>query len=179
MRGLGAAAIAGLLVLGGCQQNTQSQAAVDWQEFAPGGRGFSVLLPGTPTEESTSEATAFGVIDSAWFKLEPEGEKLAYGVRYDNYPPSVLALLGDAATLIFARHKRLEKEVEGETIEEEDVFLDDLAGKQVTLELPDGRLGIYRIFLSDQEMYELSVKAAPEDASAQEIARFLDSFKLL
>ena len=179
MRGFGAAAIAGLLVLGGCQQNTQSQAAVDWQEFAPGGRGFSVLLPGTPTEESTSEATAFGVIDSAWFKLEPEGEKLAYGVRYDNYPPPVLALLGDASTLIFARHKRLERVVEGETIDEEDVFIGDYAGKQVTLELSDGRLGIYRIFLIDQEMYQLGVKAAPEDASAQEITRFLESFKLL
>ncbi len=179
MRGLGVVAVAGLLVLGGCQQNTQSQAAVEWQEFAPGGRGFSVLLPGTPTEESTSEASAFGVIDTAYFKLEPEGEKLAYGVRYDNYPLSVLALLGDASTLIFARHKRLEHEVEGETIDEEDVFVDDHAGKQVTLELSDGKLGIYRIFLIDQEMYQLSVKAAPEDASAEEIARFLDSFKLL
>ena len=179
MRAFGAAAIAGLLVLAGCQQNTQSQAAIEWQEFAPGGRGFSVLLPGTPTEESTTETGMFGVIDTAWFKFEPEGEKLAYGIRYDNYPLSVLALLGDASTLIFARHKRLEREVEGKTIDEEDVFIDDYAGKQVTLELPDGKLGVYRIFLIDQEMYQLSVKAAPEDASAEEITRFLESFKLL
>ncbi len=179
MRRFGAVAVAWLLMLAGCEQNTQSQAAVEWQEFAPGGRGFSVLLPGTPSEESSSEASAFGVIDTAFFKLEPEGEKLAYGVRYDNYPPSVLALLGDASTLIYARHKRLEKLVEGETIHEEDVFVGDHAGKQVTLELSDGKLGIYRIFLIDQEMYELSVTAAPEDASAEEITRFLESFKLL
>ncbi len=179
MRSFGAAAVAGLLVLAGCQQNTQSQAAVEWQEFAPAGRGFSVLLPGTPTEENTTQASVFGVIDTALFKLEPEGKKLAYGIRYDNYPPQVVALLGDASTFILARHKRLEIEVEGKTIDEEDVFVDDYAGKQVTLELSDGKLGIYRLFVIDEEMYQLSVKAAPEDASAQEITRFLDSFKLL
>ena len=179
MRDLGAAAVAGLLVLGGCQQNTQSQVAVEWQEFAPAGRGFSVLLPGTPTEESTSEASVFGVIDTTLFKLEPEGEKLAYGIRYDKYPPQVVALLGDTSTFLLARHKRLEIEVEGETIDEEDVFVEDHAGKQVTLELSDGKLEIYRLFVIDQEMYQLSVKAAPEDASAAEITRFLESFKLL
>ena len=179
MRSFGAAAVAGLLVLAGCQQNTQSPAAVEWQEFAPSGRGFSVLLPGTPTEESTSEATAFGVIVTALFKLEPEGEKLAYGIRYDNYPPQVVALLRDASTFLLARHKRLEVEVKGETIDEKDVFVDGYTGKQITLELSDGKLGIYRLFVIDQEMYQLSVKAAPEDASAEEITRFLETFKLL
>ncbi len=178
MRGFYAVVGTALLILGGCQQNTPSGPALGWEEFAPGGRGFSVLLPGTPTEESTSEPTALGVVDTAWFKLEPEGEKLSYGVRYDSYPPMVLAI-GDAATLIFARSRTLAVEIKGKTLDEEDVFLEDHTGKQITYELPDGKLGIYRIFLINERMYQLGVKAAPEDASAREISTFLDSFKLL
>ena len=178
MRGFYAVVGTLLLILGGCQQTTPSGEALDWHEFAPGGRGFSVLLPGTPTEESKIEPTALGVIDTAWFKLEPKGEKLSYGVRYDSYPPMVLAI-GDASTLIFARSKMIEIEIQGKSINEEDVFLEDHAGKQITYELPDGKLGIYRIFMVDGRMYQLGVKAAPKDASGKEISTFLDSFKLL
>ncbi len=178
MRGFCAVVGTVLLILGGCQQSTPSAPAPDWQEFAPGGRGFSILFPGTPTEETTSYPTAFGAVDTAWFKLEPEGEKLSYGVRYDSYPPRVLAL-GNVAQLILARSKTLEAEIQGKTIAEEDVFLDDHTGKQLTIDLPDEKLGIYRIFLIDKNMYQLSVQAAPEDASAKEISRFFDSFKLL
>ena len=167
-----------LLILGGCQQSTPSGPAPDWQQFAPGGRGFSILFPGTPTEETTSYPTAFGVVDTVWFKLEPEGEKLSYRVRCDSYPPKVLAL-GNVSDLIRARSMTLAAEIQGKTIDEKDVFLDDHAGKQLTFELPDEKLGIYRIFLIHERMYQLSVKAAPEDASAKEISTFLDSFKLL
>ncbi len=178
MRGFCAVVGTALLILGGCQQSPPAGPAPHWQEFAPGGRGFSILFPGTPTEESSSNPTAFGVVDMAWFKLEPEGEKLSYGVRYDSYPPIVLAL-GDVSQLILARSKTLENEIQGKTVDEEDVFLDDHTGKQLTYELPDGKLGIYRIFLIDERMYQLGVQAAPEDASAREISTFLDSFKLL
>ncbi len=178
MRGFCAVVGTALLILGGCQQSTPSGPGPDWQEFAPEGRGFSILFPGTPSEETTRYPTAFGVIDTAWFKLEPEGEKLSYSVRYDSYPPMVLAL-GNVSQLILARSKTFEHEIQGKTIDEEDVFLDDHTGKQLTIELPDGKLGIYRIFLIDQRMYQLGVKAAPEDASAKEISTFLDSLKLL
>ncbi|MCZ6822437.1 MAG: hypothetical protein O7F10_05755 [Deltaproteobacteria bacterium] len=178
MKGFCAVVGAVLLILGGCQQRTPSGPVPDWQEFAPEARGFSILFPGTPSEESTRYPTAFGVVDTAWFELEPEGERLAYGVRYDSYPPGVLAL-GNVSQLILARSKTLESEIQGKTIDEEDVFLDDHSGKQLTVELPDEKLGIYRIFLIDGHMYQLSVKAAPEDASAREISTFLDSFKLL
>ncbi len=178
MRGFCAVLGTALLILGGCQQSTPSGPGPDWQEFAPGGRGFSILLPGTPTEEITSNPTAFGVVDTAWFKLEPEGEKLWYSVRYDSYPPRVLAL-ANVSQLIHARSRTFEYEIQGKTITEEDVNLDDHTGKQITYELPDGKLGIYRIFLIDERMYQLGVKAAPEDASAREISTFLDSFKLL
>ena len=120
MRGFCAVVGTVLLILGGCQQSTPSAPAPDWQEFAPGGRGFSILFPGTPTEESSSNPTAFGAVDTAWFKLEPEGEKLSYGVRHESYPPIVLAL-GDVSQLILARSKTLEIEIQGKTIDEEDL----------------------------------------------------------
>ncbi len=120
MRGFCAVVGAALLILGGCQQSTPSGPAPDWQQFAPGGRGFSVLLPGTPTEEITSNPTAFGVVDTAWFKLEPEGEKLWYSVRYESYPPRVLAL-ANVSQLIHARSMTLAAEIQGKTIDEEDL----------------------------------------------------------
>ncbi len=87
--------------------------------------------------------------------------------------------LGNVSQLILARSKTFEHEIQGKRIDEEDVFLDDHTGKQLTIELPDEKLGIYRIFLIDDRMYQLGVEAWPEDASAKEISTFLDSFKLL
>ncbi len=90
-----------------------------------------------------------------------------------------MGLLGNVSQALFMMQKRLEHDVEGTTVDEDPVFLGEHAGKQLKLELPDGKVGIYRLFLVDARMYQLSVKAAPEDISAAEVSQFLDSFKLL
>ena len=171
-------AIAMFVSLAGCQRAHESGAAQDWKAFAPEGEGFSVLLPGTPIGETESQASALGVVESAWFDLEREGDKLAYRVRYDDYPPAIFGLF-DGSQLLYARQKRIEYLVEGKIVDEEAIFIDEYAGKQFTIELPDEMLGLYRIFLIDQRMYQLTVKAAPEDISAGEVSQFMDSFKLL
>ncbi len=164
--------------LAGCQRAHESGAAQDWKEFAPEGEGFSVLLPGTPTGETESQVSPFGVVESAWFDLEREGDKLAYHVRYDDYPLSVFGLL-NGSQLLYARQRRIEYLVEGKIVDEEAISVLEHTGKQFTIELPDQKIGLYRIFLIDQRMYQLTVKAAPEDISVGEVSQFLDSFKLL
>jgi len=166
-------ALAMFVSLPGCQQ-----AAQDWKTFSPEGEGFSVLLPGTPTGETESQASALGVVESAWFDLEREGDKLAYRVRYDDYPPGLLGLL-NGSQLLFARQKRIEYLAEGKIVDEEVIAIDEHEGKQFTIELPNEKIGLYRIYLIDQRMYQLTVKAAPGDISAGEVSQFLDSFELL
>ncbi len=171
-------AMAMFVSLAGCQRAHESGAAQDWKAFAPEGEGFSVLLPGTPIGETESQASALGVVESAWFDLEREGDKLAYRVRYDDYPPAIFGLF-DGSQLLYARQKRIEHVVEGKIVDEEAISIDEYEGKQFTIELPDEKLGLYRIFLIDQRIYQLTVKAAPQDISAGEVSQFLDSFKLL
>ncbi len=171
-------AMAMFVSLPGCQRADEPGVAQDWEAFAPEGEGFSVLLPGTPIGETESQASALGVVESAWFDLGQEGDKLAYRVRYDDYPPGIFGLF-DGSQLLYARQKRIEYLVEGKIVDEEAIFIDEYAGKQFTIELPDEKLGLYRIFLIDQRMYQLTVKAAPEDISTGEVSQFMDSFKLL
>jgi len=179
MRTICALIVITLVSLVGCQRSTDSGSPQEWQELAPEGSGFSIQFPGTPSEESSSEATSFGVIDSAWFNLEPEGDERTYALRYDDYPLGVVGL-GEVWQLIFARQKRLELEIEGKPLAETDVFLNEHAGKEIRFELPDGDIGIYRIFLIDQRMYQLSVSGSEEALAASEVTTtFLDSFKLL
>ncbi len=171
-------AMAMFVSLAGCQRAHESGAAQDWKEFAPEGEGFSVLLPGTPTGETASETGGFGVVESAWFDLGREGDKLAYHLRYDDYPLALFSLFR-GSQLLLARQKMIEKRVEGKIVDEEAISVVEHAGKQFTIELPDEKIGLYRIFFIDQRMYQLTVKAAPEDISAGEVFQFLDSFKLL
>ncbi len=179
MRTICALSVIALVSLVGCQRSTDSSSSQAWQELAPEGSGFSIQFPGTPSEDSGSEVTAFGVIDSAWFNLEPEGDGRSYALRYDDYPRTLVSL-GDVGQLLFARQKRIEHELEAKPLNETDVFLDDYAGREILFELPDGEIGVYRIVLIDQRMYQLSVSGSQEALATSEVTTtFLDSFKLL
>jgi hypothetical protein len=178
MKPICALVVTALVSLGGCQQGADSQSDSGWQDFAPEGKGFSVLMPGTPTEETSSEATVFGMMDTSLFEVQPEGDKLTYTIRYDNYPPGIRAI-GNVPQLVYARQKRLEYDVQGKELSAGDISLGEHPGRQVSLELPDGSIGIYRIFLVEHRMYQVGVQAPEEETSAEEISKFLDSFQLL
>jgi hypothetical protein len=78
-----------------------------------------------------------------------------------------------------ARQKKLAHDLNATLLGEvENIVLDGYQGKHFKLELPDGSVGTYRIFYVDHRLYQLSVLTQPDGMAAEEVSRFLDSFKL-
>ncbi len=67
--------------LTGCQQTP-------WKKFSSSQGAFSVLMPGTPTEQIRTANTAFGSIDVHMYLLEQTD--VAYMVAYSDYPNTVV-----------------------------------------------------------------------------------------
>jgi hypothetical protein len=174
-----ALALAALLALSACEPSTDSEPAPGWQEFMPEGGGFSVLMPGTPVRETQSDTSSFGAIDTIIFELPREGDPLSYRVQYTDMPPAVLGLLRSVQTLLVARQKKLAYDLNATLLGEvEYIFLGEYPGQHFKLKLPDGSLGTYRIFYVDHRLYQLSVRTHADGVGAEQVSRFLDSFKL-
>lgn len=174
-----ALALAALLALSACEPSSDSAPAPSWQEFTPEGGGFSVLLPGTPGRETQSDTSSLGVIDTIRFELPCEGDPLSYGVQYTDMPPAVLGLLRSVQNLLVARQRKLAYDLDATLLGEvENIVLGEYPGQHFKLELPDGSLGTYRIFYVGHRLYQLSVRTHADEVGAEEVSRFLDSFKL-
>jgi hypothetical protein len=172
-------ALAALLALGACEPSTDSEPIPSWQEFMPEDGGFSVLLPGTPGRETQSDASSFGAIDTIRFELAREGDPLSYEVQYTDMPPAILGLLRGVHTLLVARQRKLAYDLDATLLGEvESIVLDEYQGQHFKLELPDGSVGTYRIFYVDHRLYQLSVWTHADGAGAEQVSRFLGSFKL-
>jgi hypothetical protein len=174
-----ALALAALLALGACEPSTDSEPTPSWQEFMPEGGGFSVLMPGTPGRETESDDSSFGAIETVRFELAREEDPLSYGVQYTDMPPAILGLLRGVQTLLVARQRKLAYDLDATLLGEvENIVLGEYPGKHFKLELPDGSVGSYRIFYVDHRLYQLSVRTHTDRVGAEEVSRFLDSFKL-
>jgi hypothetical protein len=145
----------------------------------PEGGGFSVLLPGTPGREIQSDTSSFGAIDTIRFELAREGDSLSYGLQYTDLPPAILGLLRSVQNVLVARQRKLAYDLDATLLGEvENIVLEEYPGQHFKLELPDGFVGTYRIFYVDHRLYQLSVLTHADGAGAEEVSRFLDSFKL-
>ena len=149
----------------GCQMSTPLT------EFVSEEGNFSVMMPGTPTEES--ESTAEG-IDIHMFSAE--SGSTAYVVGYSDFPQEIIDVTDPEMLLGFAQDGAVGS---GALISEAPITLNGYPGKDLKFEEASEGLIIYaRIYLVDNRLYQ--VIATTEDSDMPtEISEFLDSFKLL
>ena len=150
-----------------------------WQDLAPAGEAFSVQMPGVPTQNSESSTSSFGTVESHIYELA--GEPL-YRVRHDDYPTTVIIFLQGTGNLLLARRKKLAHDLKGTLVNEESFsFMDDpkQPGTKFKIELPEERIGHYRIFMVELRMYELAIEGPRDSLDEVAATHFLDSFKLL
>ncbi len=153
------------------------------------GPGFVVFLPGTPTEEVTTEQGPTGPMETHHLVLEPEGQEISYRLDYRDYPPGLLAgfaALGGAQNpdWVHASVGSLASQLAGTVASEVPLSLAGHPGNEVTIDGPEGRTTIARIYLVERRdyqhrLYRLIVTTPSEQASRREIREFLDSFELV
>ncbi len=157
---------------------SRENAPENWQVFSPADGGFSILMPGEPTEDIRSGSSIPGAGDLHLFLLFLEGDTVAYGVGYRDFPdtaselsPSRVEELLDKFRDSLVRNDKLQGERR--------IKLDGYAGREIDIESPQGFVSKVRIYWVRGRFYQLVVGAASRSAFPKEADRYFDSFKLI
>jgi hypothetical protein len=159
-------------LLAGCGQTA-------WSEFSSVDGAFSVLMPGTPTEQTQSQDTDLGAIEVHSFTFEQGG--VAYLVGYNDLPAAVLEAVTPAVILDSACGGQVEK-VNGTLLNKEEIMLGTYPGRDLEIQIQDstGTSSLRsRTFLIRDRLYQVMVVGPKGQITSPDTTKFLDSFKLV
>ena len=116
-----------------------------WKEFTSKEGGFTVLMPGTPKEQTQKFATQVGDIEAKMFQLEAKPGQ-AYVMAYADYPEAVVKKSNPDKILDGARDGAAKK-INGKVASEKKITLEKHPGREVEIEGPGNILIRVRVFL--------------------------------
>ncbi len=161
-------------------QNLPSD-SVQWQEFSSTEGGFSISMPGQPTERELPVRGSNGSASSREFALVLEEGKIFYSVNYADLPmiaeelnPSQINLLLDGARDAAVRNLK-----NGQLVSDRPIELNGYIGREIEVSNPDGFTAKTRIYWVQPRLYMIVAASTAETGLNRESERFLDSFRLL
>ncbi len=160
-------------------ETTQSPQS-EWKAFSSRAGGFSVLMPGTPREETEvkefpivgkGEVHVFVVVNDSGFYLagylEIPGLAQQSEAFCDSFGKGFLRTVGDGTA----------KGAGGRVVKETDISIGNRPGKEILIEVPAG-IATARAYFIRRRGYQLL--AAPTSAADPgNVKKFLDSFKVI
>ena len=151
-------------------QNTSINQA-NWEKFSSSKGGFSVLMPGTPTEDIETDKTDEGeTYEQHFFSLsQPEGE---YLVAYSDFTEEEVRVVG-ADKILEAMSKELQASAT-QVLSQNTISLQGNPGRMLKYKDSDGSINHTQMFIVKGRLFLLTARAS--DANAK---RFFDSFSLL
>jgi hypothetical protein len=150
----------------------------DWKTFtSPEGR-FSVLMPDKPTPSKVGVFTPRGAKESNTFTYSDENLN-DYLFAYSRFRDNDERVM-DSDELLNKVQKGILATEEGKLRSSIALMLDDIPGREVTVEHSDGSFKTHRFYIAGNYFYQLSVEIKNKDAQyrAEKTERFLNSFRL-
>jgi tetratricopeptide (TPR) repeat protein len=148
-----------------------------WQVFASDRGGFSVLMPGKPTETIEPPKPQSRAGEYRYFFVETEGGKVSYYVSYVEFPglPSQLSVSDVNGLLNAARDGAVKNST---LLKESNIILNDNLGREIEIKTADGSRTKARIYWVHPRLYILMTRTSSQTFPPAS-DRFLTSFKLL
>ncbi len=153
-----------------------------WKEFSSQEGFFSVLLPGTPAQQSQKINTTAGPLD--YFTYALQTGLASYFIAYVDFPEVPDDASGVKKILDGGRDGALAI-ANGKLIAEAEISLKGIPGRALTIEGANALIKA-RVYLAGLRLYILMMVTNKEQAASPEsvklyeatVSRFLDSFKL-
>jgi hypothetical protein len=148
----------------------------EWKEFAPKEGRFKVLMPGVPKVYDLDTESDFG--KGVLHMHRAQVGKTMYAANYCDFPAEIKKtplkqVYDDSRDGAVAN-------LEGKLVSEKDIKLGDYPGREIRIDVPEGKLLFRsRVYLVDQRLYQAVVLGTKEAATSKEADKFLDSFKLV
>ncbi|MBA3453314.1 MAG: hypothetical protein H0T42_09510 [Deltaproteobacteria bacterium] len=147
-----------------------------WKAFTKKNANFSVMMPGTPKEETATEQTAAGPI-KLWQASVIGGTK-AYFVSYSDLPKSTWK--GDPKTMLEGARDGAAKRVQGKVVTDRELKLADrYPGREFKVLVGDKLELTQRVYLVKHRLYQVNMGCMVKGCTEAEVQEYLDSFKLL
>lgn len=150
-----------------------------WTEFKSEAGGFSLLMPGEPTEEVQTQPTEVGDIDIHMFTYETQDT--AYMGGYNLLPQAIVDLSEPNAMLDSACNGQVSS-TGGVEVSRQEIALGAYPGRDLEIRIEDAS-GVKtlhtRIYLVENKLYQILVVGDENQSGAEDTLKFLDSFKLL
>lgn len=155
-----------------------AQADLQFETFTSKAQGFSVLLPGTPKEQTLKAPSPLGELTFHNFLVETNQGKAAWLATSVDYPPGSIKAENQDGVLDAGVKGAVDK-LKGKLLTQSKIMLDNkYPGRSMQLEVPN--LGLYhsRIYLVGDRLYQIVVLGPKDLATSTEAKKYLDSFKL-
>jgi hypothetical protein len=152
-----------------------------WIKLEPANAGFTVLMPGKPSESTTSLDRP-GVTNH---ELTLETKLAGYVVTYVEFPEEVTDP-ADVKTILDSGRDGGVASSKGELTSEKEIKLKQFAGREWLMKLPNGLVATARAYWVKRRLYQTILVITPNANDSPELIKlrqeagnkFLDSFTL-
>lgn len=154
-------------------------AQLQWQQFSSQEGGFTILMPGIPTQKKTSMGGEVLSIEGHMFKVALENDSISYTVFYADFPSEMAQLPSELILSSIASALSSQKDLK--VLSEQDISLGSYPGKEFRLENPGKAIVRHRVYWVKQRVYQVAVETPldKEQALSSDVEKFFNSFQLL
>ena len=162
--------------------STVNPEAGAWIKLEPGNAGFTVLMPGKPSETGTALA---GRPDITNHELTVETKLAGYVVTYVDFPEEITD--PDAVkTILDSGRDGAVASSKAELTSEKEIKVKQFAGREWLMKLPNGLVATARAYWVKRRLYQVILITSPSANDSPELIKlrqdagnkFLDSFTL-
>jgi hypothetical protein len=140
-----------------------------WKVFASESGGFSLLMPGDPTENKND-----GVVS---YSVTREKEAVTYTVSFTDFPVDPTSEKNGIQEA-FNGIKDGIKEEGGTIVDEKSLSLREFPGQELRISMPDGVITRVRSYVVDRRLYLVMASTKNERSLQKSLEGFLNSFKV-
>jgi hypothetical protein len=151
--------------------------AAQWNEFAPEGMEFQVLMPGTPQVEQTSQQTPDGPVEMHKFTVWTKGKSEFFMVVVLEFPEDIGRQLGGERKLLQAGARDVLVATKGQIRDEREIYLNGWIGLQLEIST-NGAIVKARVVATKNRVYEVWAHVSKIRSRSDDIPKFLNSFKV-
>lgn len=149
-----------------------------WEEFTSEEGGFTVMMPKTPTHETSEIPTAIGPVTMHTFSAS-NNNKWAYMVIYSDYDAESVSA-ADPSTMLEGARDGVMKQLGGKIVIDRDLTIGGYPGKEVEVVTSDKQFRCRaRLFLVDNRLYQVIAVVPGKAKLTKDAEKFLESFKIM
>lgn len=147
-----------------------------WSAFTKKDANFTVMLPGTPTEATSTEDTAAGRI--SLYHASVIATNKAYVVSYNDLPKATWK--GDTKKMLEGARDGAAGRVGGKIVADRTIKLGGkYPGREFKVVVAEKMELTYRVWLVKHRLYQVGMSCLIEGCTNAEVKDYLDSFKLI